>query len=174
MVETERLLLRRWEADDLDAVARMNADADVMRYIAEGRPVSRADSASFLNSLMLHWEEHGFGLWAAVDKSSGELAGAIGLTVPTFLPAVLPAVEVGRRLDRRICGRGGATDGGRPGLRYRLETLGLERIVSIILSENEASIRVAEKLGLALERQEVHARSGHPLLVYAIERDGAG
>jgi hypothetical protein len=112
-VETERLRLRRWRADDADAFAAINAAPEVMRYIGSGATLDRAGSDELLVRLEREWEERGFGLWAVEERVAGPrppLLGFCGLTVPMFLPEVLPAVEVGWRLALPAWGRGIATE----------------------------------------------------------------
>src|SRR5438132_2380334 len=140
-VRTERLVLRRWRDDDLDGLAEMNSDPEVMRFLHDGAPMTREESAEQLAGFMRHWQEHGFGLWAAVLPETAEVIGFVGLAVPTFLPEVLPAVEVGWRLERRHWGNGYATEGGGAALRFGFEDLGLDRIVSVRHRDNEASRR---------------------------------
>ena len=65
MPSTERLLLRRWQPADRDPFAAMNADPDVMRYIGDGRAMTRAQSDELVDAIEAHWEQHGFGLWCA-------------------------------------------------------------------------------------------------------------
>jgi len=170
-IETERLLLRPWSDSDLDGLTRICADHEVMRHIGAGRPFTRSESAAQLAHLMRHWEEHGFGLWAATDRGTGALAGMCGLAIPFFLPAVLPAVEVGWRFGREHWDRGLATEGGFAGLRHAAQTLGLERVISIIRPENAASLRVAEKLGLAPEGELRDPRDGRPMRIFATDLD---
>src|SRR5437667_8519927 len=108
-VETERLRLRSWRDDDLEPFAAINADPEVARFLRDGTPATREQTAELLARIREHWEEHGFGLWAAELKDAGELVGFVGLAVPTFLPEVLPSVEVGWRLARVRWGQGLAT-----------------------------------------------------------------
>ena len=126
-LETARLRLRAWRAEDRAPFAAMNADAEVMRHIGDGRPLDRAASDALLGRLERHWGEHGFGLWAAEVRATGALAGFVGLAIPSFLPSVLPAVEVGWRLGREHWGRGYATEGARAAVDHGLGTLGLRR-----------------------------------------------
>jgi RimJ/RimL family protein N-acetyltransferase len=165
-LETPRLRLRAWRDDDLEPFAAINARPEVMRYQG-GVLMTRAQTAAQLDRIVAHWAEHGFGLWAAEERATGTLAGFVGLSHPAFLPAVMPAVEVGWRLDPDLWGRGLATEGGAASLRYGSEVLGLRRIVSIIDPRNEASRRVAAKLGLAVERRERHPVDGRTLEVWA-------
>jgi hypothetical protein len=78
-IETLRLWLRPFTLADLDVLAAINADRDVMRHTGNGEPVSRAETKSRLQSYMRHHREHGFGLWAAVHKQDQVLIGFCGL-----------------------------------------------------------------------------------------------
>jgi RimJ/RimL family protein N-acetyltransferase len=171
VIRTERLELRRWRDDDLGDLAEMNADPEVVRYLRDGSPMTPDESAEQLVGFMRHWEDHGYGLWAAVLPETGEVIGFVGLAEPTFLPEVLPAVEVGWRLKRRHWGKGYATEGGREALRFGFDDLRLDRIVSIRHRDNDASRRVMKRLGMPLERETVHPILGVPLAVHALSED---
>ena len=171
-VETERLLLRPWRpAEDLDALAALNADPAVMRWVAPNRPLSRAESAGLLDRIVGHWDDHGFGLWAVVPREDAALCvGFAGLAIPSFLPAVLPAVEVGWRLAPAWWGRGLATEAARASVAFGFERLGLRTIVSIIDPRNERSLRVAEKLGMRPGPDRVHPMTRRRLRVMQVGR----
>src|SRR3954452_11351550 len=171
-VTTDRLVLRRWRpAEDLDAFAALCADAEVMRFIGTGRPLTRAQAAGVLAAIDGHWDDHGFGLWAV--EEDGAALGFAGLAVPSFLPAILPAVEVGWRLARPAWGRGLATEGARASVRHAFEELELEAVISIIDPDNARSIRVAEKLGMRRGAAHVHPRTRRRLLAYEISSQDA-
>src|SRR4051794_277172 len=106
MVETDRLLLRRWRGDDLGALAAMHADPEVMRYVGDGRPHSREQGAASLARYEQGWQARGFGLFAVELRAEGAFVGWVGLAVPEFLPEVMPAVEIGWRLARPHWGAG--------------------------------------------------------------------
>jgi RimJ/RimL family protein N-acetyltransferase len=147
-LRTERLLLRGWRLDDLDAFAAIDADPEVMEFIKDGRPRTRDESAASLHRFMARWEQNGFGLWAAELLDGARLAGWIGLSVPEDFPQLLPAVEAGWRLDRALWGQGLATEGARASVAFAWDELDLDRLISIIHPDNFASIRVAVKLGM--------------------------
>jgi len=170
-LRTPRLLLRQWRDDDLDTLALIYADPEVMRYIADGSIRSRAETAEHLGRMRQHWDEHGFGLFAAEIPQTGELAGWVGLAVPYFLPEVLPTVEIGWRLGRPFWGGGLATEGARAALRFGLVDHGLDRIVSIRHVDNARSGRVMEKLGLTFDRHTTVPGTGQPVDVFAISRE---
>jgi RimJ/RimL family protein N-acetyltransferase len=173
-VETERLLLRRWRPEtDLEPLAELCADPEVMRFIGTGRPLPRSAAGDLLATIGRHWHQHGYGLWAIEVKERaggrpGEAIGFAGLMIPSFLPAVLPAVECGWRLARRWWGHGLATEAARASLAWGREQLGLASVLSIIAPGNERSVRVAEKLGMRRGRDRVHPLTGQRLWVYEL------
>jgi RimJ/RimL family protein N-acetyltransferase len=171
---TERLLLRPWRASDGEPFAELNADPEVMRYIGNGRPMTRADSDALVQAIEAHWAEHGFGLWCAAPREDPDTClGFIGLAVPSFLPAVLPAVEVGWRLARPAWGRGLATEGARAALGYAFRTLELESVISVIDPANDRSVRVAETLGMRPGAAHLHPLTGRKLRAYEISSHDA-
>jgi RimJ/RimL family protein N-acetyltransferase len=172
---TERLVLRAWRAADRAPFAAINADPDVMRYIRDGRPMTRAESDELLEAIQAHWVEHGFGLWCAAPSDDPDAClGFVGLAVPSFLPAVLPAVELGWRLARSAWGRGLATEGARAALDHAFGSLRLESVISIIDPGNDRSVRVAEKLGMRAGAAHRHPVTGRRLRAYEISSDDAG
>jgi len=165
-LDTPRLVLRRWQPEDGAVLAAINSDPEVSRYLVGGTPVSAERSAEQSAWMVRHWSERGFGLWAAVLRETDETIGFVGLAVPAFLPAVLPAVEVGWRLGRAWWGRGLATEGARASLAHGFAELGLARIIALIDPRNTASVRVAEKVGMAPGGAVLHPRTRVRLTVY--------
>jgi RimJ/RimL family protein N-acetyltransferase len=165
---TPRLLLRQWRDDDLDPLAAMNADPEVMRFIGDGSLRDRQQTAAGLAQVRREWSERGYGLFAVEVLQTGQLAGWVGLAVPAFLPEVLPAVEIGWRLGRAYWGAGIATEAARVVLRFGFDDCGLDRIISIRHVDNRASGRVMDKLGLRFDRRTVVPAHGQPVEVRAI------
>jgi RimJ/RimL family protein N-acetyltransferase len=144
-VETARLQLRMFQPKDLDSLAPLLADPDVMRYVGTGLPVAREEAANALLSIIRHWDQHGFGRWAAIDKETGLFAGYGGLR------SLMGTPEVVYHLGKKYWGRGLATELGLAGLRYGFKEHNFERIIAVAKPENTASIRVMEKIGLQYE-----------------------
>ncbi|WP_308164267.1 GNAT family N-acetyltransferase [Nonomuraea sediminis] len=165
---TERLRLRMWRDDDLEPLAAMDADPEVMRYIADGSPRPREQAAGTLVRLRQGWQDRGFGLFAVEVRETGQFAGWAGLAVPEFLPEVMPAVEIGWRLGREHWGRGYATEAAREVLAFGFGKLALEEIVSIAHVDNHASLRVMAKLGMRPTSRTTVPASGAPVEVTAI------
>jgi RimJ/RimL family protein N-acetyltransferase len=146
-LRTARLLLRQFEQSDLDAIARLYADARFMRHL--GPLVPRDDSWRHMAMLLGHWRLRGYGMWAV--EYEGRCVGRIGL----HFPEGWPDLEVGWALDPELWGRGLATEGARAALEQAARVLGRRDPVSVIHPDNAASIRVAEKLGAHPERRMV-------------------
>lgn len=170
-LRTERLLLRRWSGKDREAIAEMDADPEVMRYIGDGSVRDPELAGETIERFERLWDEQGFGLFAVEWSATGELAGWTGLAVPSFLPEVLPAVEIGWRLRREFQGRGIATEAARESMRFGFEEAGLDRLVSIHHPDNTASARVMEKIGLRFDRETSVPKFGRRARVTAITRE---
>lgn len=146
MIETERLILRRWRAADREAFAALNASAEVCEFLP--KQLSREESDAFADRIERHFETHGFGPFAVERKDSGAFIGFTGLSVPRFDAPFMPAVEVGWRLDHAQWGLGFATEAARAALAHGFGPLGLEEIVSFTVPMNARSRSVMEKIGL--------------------------
>ena len=143
---TKRLILRYWRESDRKPFSHLNADPRVMEFMPH--ILSKQESDALVERIEAHFHRHGFGLWAAELRQSGEFIGFIGLSVPSFKAPFTPCVEIGWRLARDHWGRGLATEGARTILAYGFEVLGLKEIVSFTVPGNLGSRRVMEKLGM--------------------------
>ncbi|MFJ8108811.1 GNAT family N-acetyltransferase [Streptomyces sp. NPDC096132] len=168
---TERLWLRQWREEDLDALAEMDADPEVMRYIGDGSPSTRERTTAALARARAAWDERGYGLFAAEEPATGELIGWVGLAVPTFLPEIMPTVEIGWRLRRRSWGRGYATEAAREVLAFAFDEVALDHVVSICHVDNHASTRVMAKLGMTFDRTTRVPAHGQPVQVMSLTRE---
>jgi RimJ/RimL family protein N-acetyltransferase len=163
-IETDRLILRMFREDDLEPYARIWADPDVMRYLGDGKPLTRSEAWRQMAMILGHWRLRGYGPWAVEERATGDLIGRIGL----FNPEGWPGFEVGWVLGKPYWGRGYATEGARRALEYAFTELGRDHVISLIHPANAASIRVAERIGETLEgRTQLF---GHEVLVYGIDR----
>lgn len=167
---TERLVLRPFTEADTEPFAAINADPEVMRYIGKGTPQTLEQTREAVDRMVRQWDEQGWGILAVDLAETGELIGFAALAVPRFLPEILPVVEVGWRIGRSHWGKGYAPEAAREAIRFAFEDLDMDRLVSCIHSENAASVRVAEKLGMTLERETVVPKLGVPCSVYELHR----
>ena len=171
MLETDRLLLRRWRDDDVAPMTAINSDPHVMRWIGDGSTRDEQETRSRIRAIEREWDAVGFGLFAVEIRATGQLAGFAGLAVPYFLPEVLPAVEIGWRLGRPFWNQGIGTEAARAALRFGLIDRDLARIVSIAQVGNDASERIMAKLGMRVERETTDRTCTREVRVWEITRD---
>ena len=172
VVNTPRLVLRRWRDDDIEPMAAINADPEVMRWIGTGSVRDLEQTRSGIAAIERQWEASGYGLFAIEERASGVLLGFTGMAVPYFLPEVMPSVEIAWRLGRQHWGKGIATEASAAALGFGLIDRGLDRIIAIVQIGNDASERIMIKLGMHEERQTIDPATGRPLRVYEITRTG--
>ena len=144
-VETERLLLRAIQPEDLDKYhSRLFADPEVMRFLPGGRPIPRERLDGLVERSHHHWRRYGYGVWVVLDRAPGEIIGQCGLR---FVEEA-EETEVLYALARNYWGRGLATEGARAALEFGFDNAGLERIVGFADRGNVASCKVMEHLGM--------------------------
>jgi RimJ/RimL family protein N-acetyltransferase len=150
VLETDRLILRRFTGDDVDSLVDLDSDPAVMRYLTGGRPTPRAVIADeLLPRLLREYEQYDRrGRWAAIERSTGEFIGWFALD-PTKDEG---DVELGYRLRRSAWGKGYATEGSRALVRMAFTEPGVARVFAETMAVNTASRRVMEKAGLRLVR----------------------
>lgn len=159
---TARLAFRRMTEDDLDAMAALLGDPDVMHYYP--RPKSRQEAADWIAWNQRLYRDEGHGLWAVTLRETGEFVGDCGLT-PQFVEGVTE-LEVGYHVRAGLQGRGYATEAAAACRDHARDVLHAERLVAVIRPANRPSQRVAEKIGLPFERTAI-SRSGLPVRIHA-------
>ncbi len=150
-IETARLRLRPHTLNDLDRLALILSNPEVMKYSPRGtipKGKEKQVTRDILEYFIEHWEKYGFGVWAVVEKASGKLIGHSGLNC---LPNS-PDIEVLYRLDQNYWHRGIATEATKACLQYGFESAKLHKIVAIAAPKHTASRRVMEKTGLKYEK----------------------
>jgi len=130
----------------------MNADTRVMEFLPG--VLSEQESNSLVDRIEVHFEEHGFGLYAAEIRSERRFIGYIGLSVPTFHAAFTPCVEIGWRLAGEYWGQGLATEGAREIARRAFEELNLQELVSFTVPANTRSLGVMKKIGMTYDSKD--------------------
>ena len=161
MIKTERLILRPWQAHDLEPFAKLNADPRVREYFPG--LLSRKESDHFVKLMSDHINTWDWGLWATSLIETDEFIGFIGLQHVNFQAhfTQTPAVEIGWRLAFNYWGKGYATEGALAALRYGFDTLNLQEIVSLTPVQNQRSRHVMEKIGM---HHDIKDDFNHPKL----------
>ncbi len=171
-LQTDRLLLRQWRADDLDPFAALNADPEVMAHFPN--VLDRAASDAFAGRIVADLAAQGWGLWAVEVPGEATFIGFVGLAVPRFDAAFTPCVEVGWRLARSWWGRGFAPEGARTAVGFAFDELGLDEVVSFTSVGNDKSRRVMEKIGMTRDPADdfdhPNLPVGHPIRRHVLYR----
>ncbi|NER32805.1 MAG: GNAT family N-acetyltransferase [Oscillatoria sp. SIO1A7] len=170
-IETKRLYLRLFKPDDLEDLFLIRSDPNVMRYMGDGKPLSREQVSENLARIIQHYRDRHFGLWAVIYKHNSQLTGYCGLQFFKQPPETTPdSILLSYMFAKPYWGKGLATEGAKASLRYGFETLKLERIVAFADTENLASLRVMEKVGMKYEKQVASRYYNRNLTYYAISR----
>ena len=171
-IETARLRLRPWRAEDLAPFAALNADPAVMEHFP--KPLDRAESDAMVGRIDAHFGRHGFGFWAVEIKDGGPFIGMVGLVVPLWTARFTPCVEIGWRLAAAHWGRGYASEAAAAALDHGFGTLGLDEIVSCTVPANHRSRAVMERLGMrrsvADDFDHPSVPAGHPMVRHVLYR----
>ena len=148
IVETEHLLFRPLMLSDLDDLAALYADPEVMRFL--GGPRSKEEVQHILNRYIREYEIYGHSFFATIQKSDQRFIGQCGLLKQEVEEQ--PEVELGYVLAPQYWQRGLALEGTQALKDYGLQQLGFPRLISLIPPDNAASIHIAEKIGMQYER----------------------
>lgn len=165
ILETERLVLREFAPGDTDALLKVLGDPIAMQYYPA--PFTRAEVDEWIARNRARYADPGFGLWAMLLKSSGELIGDCGCVMQEVDGR--NEIEVGYHVRRDLWGSGYATEAARACMDYAFARLGATWVISMVRPENVASRRVAEKNGMVSEK--IIFWRGYDHCVYAKHRD---
>lgn len=167
VIQTERLILRRLTMADLDGLAALYRDPEVRRYFPDGTQTYEQTREELEWIIDVYYGRYGYGLWATILKETDAFIGRCGL-----LPWEIGGrteVEVAYLLDKECWGRGLATEAAQAIIAYAFDTLPVERLICMFDPENDASRRVATKVGMTMlwdDHVDEHGLSH----VYSIQR----
>ena len=166
-VETARLRLRAFRAGDLDAYAAMQANPEVMRYLITVHTSTPVEVWRTMATSLGGWALRGYGMWACEEIAGGCFIGSVGI----FQPLDWPEPEIAYSLDQPFWHHGFATEAAMAARDWLFGHVPLARAASFIRPENQASIRVAARLGAVCDgttelrgvafQHWVHHRAGH-------------
>ncbi len=169
-LETDRLIIRNWQAEDWRLVRPMSLDPEVMQYIGHYQPWTEEETRQFVANRMADYEQFGRTMWPLIFKETGAFIGYCGFLRRAY-GEYKGEIEIGYALAKDAWGRGLAAEAGARILRYGFETLGFERVIASARPENARSIRVMEKMGMRSIGHPLNDK-GRPVPHYAIENPG--
>jgi RimJ/RimL family protein N-acetyltransferase len=164
ILQTARLALREMTPDDLDFVASMLADPEVMRFYPSTYDLRGA--SGWLERQRERYARDGHSLWLVTEKASGLPVGQVGLVMQTIHGQAIP--EIGYLIDRPCWRRGYASEAALGTRAHAFGALGYSRVISLIRPQNEPSQGVARKLGMTIRGRTIHG--GFETDVWGVER----
>jgi RimJ/RimL family protein N-acetyltransferase len=165
VLETPRLRLRPMVMGDLDFVATMLGDPEVMRFYPQ--VYDREEAAEWIRRQRDRYLDDGHGLWLVEERATGAPCAQVGLCMQCVDGVELP--EIGYLVHSAYWRRGYATEAALATREFAFES-DHRRLISLIRPENVPSQGVARKLGMTPGSVTEHG--GLPHLVFSIERAG--
>lgn len=143
-IETDRLLLRAFTADDIASLAAIHGDERTMLYLGGQTDGTLLGAHDKILAYLGHWALKGYGRWAVVEKASGRMIGRTGYL---DAPDEWPGNELGWTFSRQSWGNGYATEAAIAARDFGFREIGMERVISMIDPKNTPSQSVAKRLG---------------------------
>lgn len=164
-IETERLLLRPIREADLEDEFGILGDAETMSFYR--RPYTREETVEIIANNVRTIEASGYGMFAVLEKHSGEYLGDCGITIQIIDGE--EEFEVGYRIRKESWGQGFAPEAARAMIDYGFQQLGMKKLCSYMLKDHHQSRRTAEKSGMTFQKEYVNPRNRDlPTAVYVI------
>ena len=162
VIETPRLILRHFTLKDADNLAVIYADPITMKFLRRTR--TYPETLDNLNLIFESYKQYGFGLWAVIHKNDNKLIGRCGLIAQKI--EGISEVEIAYMIARKYWRQGIGTEAASAIRDYGFQSLGYQRLISLIDIDNIASQKTALKTGMSYEREIIF--DDKPILVYAI------
>ncbi|HEY5645832.1 MAG TPA: GNAT family N-acetyltransferase [Pseudomonadales bacterium] len=165
--ETERLIFRTFELDDLEPLARISGDEETSLYVGDGGPLSFEDTWQWIENSRKNVRDHGYGTGALVLRRTGALVGWAGIARPGD-----GTEEIIYGFDRAFWGQGLGTEllGGL--VRWARETLGFDEVRATVHPHNAASVAMLERHGFNLVEDAFEGDPNVHLYVRTFDPDG--
>ncbi|MEM1255203.1 MAG: GNAT family N-acetyltransferase [Cyanobacteria bacterium P01_H01_bin.21] len=161
LFETKRILCRRLSFDDIDDMYAVYSDADGMRWVDDGQPITQDDCVRWVDVTLNNYSTRGYGMSVLVSRETMEIIGFCGLVHP----GNQSTAEIKYALHRAFWGRGLATEAVIAMLNYGKREFHLHMIIATVAPENLASRRVLLKAGMQ-EIEKRHTDDGSNIIVF--------
>lgn len=163
-IETERLILRKFTMDDLDAYMTLVSNPDVMKFSLSGPIQENIKVKERLQRILDQYSQCGYGLFAVIKKATGEFVGGIGITNQEVDGVSQP--ELGYRILPKFWGQGLASEACQAVIQFAFKELKMKELISIIVPHNTRSLHVANRIGMTYIKNTVFHKI--PVRIYNI------
>ncbi len=161
ILTTPRLHLRTMSHADLDFLAELFSDPEVMRYYP--KTLDRAETAERIEQNLQRYRDYGYGLWIAEDRNTGQPLGRVGPIRQEIEGQMF--VEVGYMIHRPYWRQGYAREAVAACHDYLFQHLDIAELVALVRPENLPSQATARSLGMQREKQALHYGMLHDVYV---------
>jgi RimJ/RimL family protein N-acetyltransferase len=163
LFQSERLGFRLWQSTDIQPLATLCADPEVMRYFLN--PLTTPQAEALCHKIVNQFEQHGYGPYAVELLDNGAFIGFIGFAYCEMDTDFAPCTEILWRLSKEYWGHGYAPEGAQACIAYRSSRLGTKEIYSFTATLNKPSERVMQKIGMVKKGEFDHPNvpEGHKL-----------
>lgn len=157
LFETERLKIRRWRESDLPVLMQVYGDADAMKWVGDGQPITEDECREWLVVTQQNYETRGYGMFAVEHKPTLSVIGFCGIVHP----GGQREAEVKYAYLRGLWGRGVASEALQGLIHYGVNSLGIRNLIATTAPENLASQRVLTKAGMIRSELRHNDDSSH-------------
>jgi [ribosomal protein S5]-alanine N-acetyltransferase len=148
ILQTERLVLREFTADDATNIFKLNSDPEVIKYTGDEAFKSIEEAAALIHNYD-QYKKYGYGRWTVLLEDSSEYIGWCGLNFNKDTREI----DLGFRFLKSQWGKGFASEAAAACLDYGFNQLGLGKIIGRAMQENRASVKVLVKTGMRFEKE---------------------
>lgn len=169
MLETNRLILRKYTAEDIPALHKILSDPVTMSFWPA--PFSEAQSLVWFERVLKSYDDHGFGRMTITLKETGELIGDSGIVFDNIIDGKTEN-DLGYIVHHPNWKKGYASEAANAVKQFAFDSLKLERICANMAFDNIASVKTAEKIGMTKEKEFYNTRNRNILTyLFSINRN---
>lgn len=166
MIETERLIMRKYTTDDFDDLYVILSDSETMQHYPA--PFDRSRTENWIRWNLDNYEKYGFGLWAVILKETGEFLGDCGITLQNIDGKILP--EIGYHISKKHWRKGYAKEAARAVRDWIFINTEYNSVYSIMKHTNIGSYSTAAAIGMQKIKEYLNVRNTR-IFVYSITRE---
>ena len=149
ITETERLFIREWCLEDVEALYKIMSDEEVMRYVWDYNPATFNQVEQFVLQCMAESSSREWTTWALISKHDNRLIGYCGFLVRSY-GEYKGETEMGWLIDRNYWGNGLATEAALEVLTLGMDSWSFNKVIASAREENTQSVKIMEKIGMTL------------------------
>ncbi|OJD53487.1 acetyltransferase [Bacillus sp. 4048] len=153
VIHTKRLFMRKPIIEDVDQFYSILKEEVVGKWLAKSRGMSKEETNDYIRKLILHWEQHNFGVWLLFNSETGKLLGHCGLRKVDETGEI----EIMYLLDPEYWGNRYASEAAEASIQYAKETMNVKRIIARVKVVNENSKKLLRKLGFTYTHDVDHS-----------------